>query len=142
LNCQPNVGFNKIVPHTRKIKYNKKQKKINGQIHLLDFGKKGDVNNRRRSTGRLVKSLIKQIKSTAKASQTYEGLKHEGWMGGDSHQFKEHVEAVKQADVRGDRAADYGGNPIIDRKDTHHQSHSAGPAKRANKCVGNTAGQN
>jgi hypothetical protein len=119
LNCQPNVGFRKIVPHTRNTGF-KKNAKNNGQEHLADITKRGDKNKRQRSNGRLVKSLIKQFsrKEIANASQTYEGLKPTGRITGDSHKPRTHMLAVRKTATRGNSAADYREQPIIDRNDT------------------------
>jgi hypothetical protein len=133
LNCQPNVGFRKIVPHTGK-KGIKNNAKINERNHLESLNKKFGTN----------KVLIKQFSGnkTANSSQTYEGLKPTGRKTGDSHKPTQHMAAVKQAVRRSYSEADYGSQPKMDRNDKGQRSNSRGPAKSANKCVGNAGGIN
>ena len=133
MNCQPNVGFRKILPHTGK-NQKKNNAKINGRNHLADLNKKGSIN----------RILIKQFSGNknANSSHTYEGLKPTGRKTGDSHRPTQHMVAVKQAVRQGDSEADYSSQPKMGRNDKGQRSNSRGPAKSANKCVGNAGGIN
>jgi hypothetical protein len=105
LYCQPNGGFNKIIPNTRINSFPNK-KKINGHEYISDKTKRGDPNKGNWSNGRLVKSYIKQLRNKiVNASQTYGGSEPTGRTKGDSHK-PTHIVAINKTAKRESSEAD------------------------------------